>query len=280
VQHLRKTHTEELTVVQKLDYERIDIKRNEGAMYAEKRCRKLRMGKVPFSDKVNAASLKVDARTLQFSKLKGCTISSRLLQRTFQKAKLEYKRDMTVEEGLEAKKQAIKTYIKLKKKGPELRRTFMQQLAQARADAGNTSAEKELQQIQVREQQRLTWRNIKKVTGKINRGGVTFVTELQPNGTYKPLREKVEIENAFKRANEAKYRQSYDTDFLQEPMLSEFGYLGLNDNADKVMDGTYECPPGTNPYVAKLLTQLKMNDDAAAAPEAPTGIDVVTWQHL
>jgi hypothetical protein len=168
----------------------------------------------------------------------------------------------------------------MKKKGPELRKTFMEQLAHARAAEGNTTAEKELIKLQAREQQ-LHWRNIKKVTGKLNGGGVTFVTELQPNGIYKPLREKVEIENAFKKANEAKYRQSYDTDFLNEPLLSEFGYLGLTDNADKVMDGTYTCQPETNPYAAKLLRQLKMNETAKAAPEAPaTSIDISTLKKL
>jgi hypothetical protein len=86
----------------------------------------------------------------------------------------------------------------------------------------------------------------------------------------------VEIEEAFMRTNEIKYRQSYDAPFLQEPLLSSYGYLGLNDNADKVMEGTFECPAGTDQYAAKLLKHLKMNDEARAAPEAPTSIDIVT----
>jgi hypothetical protein len=237
------------------------------------------MGKVPFSDKVQAASTIVDALSLQLSKLQGRKTSSRLIQRTFQKAKLPYTA-LSIDECKSLRKQAIKRYIELKKQGPELRKTFMEQLAEARAVGGNTSAANELKQLQIREQQRLHWRNIKRVTGKLDGGGVTFVTELQPNGIYKPLRNKVEIEEAFMRTNEIKYRQSYDTPFLQEPLLSSFGYLGLNDNANKVMEGTFECPAGTDQYVAKLLKHLKMNNEARAAPEAPTSIDIVTWQKL
>jgi hypothetical protein len=104
---------------------------------AEKRCRKLKMGQVPFSDKLKDASNIVEARTLQLSK---CKVSSRLIKHTFQQEKIEYKRDITLTEGLLARNEAIKH----KKKAPELRKTFSEQLAQARAEEGNTSAEKEL----------------------------------------------------------------------------------------------------------------------------------------
>jgi hypothetical protein len=67
---------------------------------------------------------------------------------------------------------------------------------------------------------------------------------------------------------------------LNEPLLSSFGYLGLTENADRVMQGTFECPPGTDPYAIKLLKHFKRNEAAQAAPEAPTSIDVVSWQKL
>jgi hypothetical protein len=207
------------------------------------------MGKVPYSAKVKEAATILEARTLQLSAKQGCKITSRLLQRTFNKINIIYNRDTSLLECLANRKRAMNTYIELKKKGHEHRLTFMQQLAQARAAEGNTSAEKELIQLQAREQQRKQWLSIKRATGKLQGGGVTFVTELlQPNGTYKPLREKVEIEDAFKRANKIKYRQSYDTPMLNEPLLPSFGYLGLTENADHVMEGTFECPPCTNPY--------------------------------
>jgi hypothetical protein len=63
-------------------------------------------------------------------------------------------------------------------------------------------------------------------------------------------------------------------------MLSEFGYLGLTDRAEKVMDGTYESPPTAGPYVEKLIKQLKRNEAARLAPEAPTSIDIATRQTL
>jgi hypothetical protein len=181
--HLRQHHGSTLEPHLQRLYERIDQKRNEGVLYAERRCRKIRMGKVPFSEKVQAASTIVDALSLQLSKLQGRKTSSRLIQ---QKAKLPYTA-LSIDECKSLRKQAIKRYIELKKQGPELRKTFMEQLAEARAVDGNTSAANELKQLQIREQQRVHWRNIKRVTGQLNGGGGTFVTKLQPNGIYKPL---------------------------------------------------------------------------------------------
>jgi hypothetical protein len=56
--------------------------------------------------------------------------------------------------------------------------------------------------------------------------------------------------------NSAKYQQCDNSCFLQEPLLSEFGYLGDSPNSEAVLEGTYVPSPETNYYGALLLGHM------------------------
>lgn len=58
--------------------------------------------------------------------------------------------------------------------------------------------------------------------------------------------------------NKQWFRQANDTPFMKSPLVEEFGYLGVGENAQSVLAGTYTPPPGTNEYVAMLLEQLQI----------------------
>ena len=45
---------------------------------------------------------------------------------------------------------------------------------------------------------------------------------------------------------------------MKSPLVEDFGYLGIGENAQAVLAGTYIPPPGTNKYAAMLLEQLKI----------------------
>jgi hypothetical protein len=47
---------------------------------------------------------------------------------------------------------------------------------------------------------------------------------------------------------------------MKSPLVEEFGYLGIGENARAVLEGTYSPPSGTNKYAAMLLKQLKIPD--------------------
>ena len=41
--------------------------------------------------------------------------------------------------------------------------------------------------------------------------------------------------------------------FFQEPLLSDFGLLGIGPTVKEVLAGAYQTKPGTRPVAAKLL---------------------------
>ena len=59
---------------------------------------------------------------------------------------------------------------------------------------------------------------------------------------------------------EAKYRLAESSPFLDEPLLSDLGPLALNSNAEKILEGTYICPPGVDTYTEKFIHHLARPD--------------------
>jgi hypothetical protein len=57
--------------------------------------------------------------------------------------------------------------------------------------------------------------------------------------------------------NKAKYTQCYPTPMLQEPMLSEVGYLGFTEPAQEILQGTYHPPEETNYLTQAFIQELK-----------------------
>jgi hypothetical protein len=71
---------------------------------------------------------------------------------------------------------------------------------------------------------------------------------------------KDEVEQACMEENEQRFRQANDTPFMKSPLVEEFGYLGIGENARAVLAGTYVPPQGTNEFAVMLLEQLKIPD--------------------
>ena len=70
---------------------------------------------------------------------------------------------------------------------------------------------------------------------------------------------------------------------MKSPLVEDFGYLGVGENAQAVLAGTYISPPGTNKYAAMLLKQLKIPDHVRTAP-LPAFITteqfIAGWRHM
>jgi hypothetical protein len=64
------------------------------------------------------------------------------------------------------------------------------------------------------------------------------------------------IEGVLNKVNYSKLRQSDDTPFHQEPLLSEFGNKANTPAAEEVLHGTYTPPENTDKYAKILLEAL------------------------
>ena len=99
----------------------------------------------------------------------------------------------------------------LKKEHSALRDEWIEQLAAAKAEAGNTNSITVLKQLRQREKMRRAFRQIKWCLHHGNTTPpITEVTEIINNTTHSH-NDKYTVETAILKANDRKYRQTNDT---------------------------------------------------------------------
>jgi hypothetical protein len=138
-------------------YEELDALCCEATAFAERRCRKLRMGQVAFSPELNLSRLKIKAWLMLLAKVRKRKISSRLIKRTLKKANISSDARGSPEEEIQERLKAeYKLYYQLKGDATQLQMTALEQLAAAIAEKGDTDKEKVIKALHEREQQRKT----------------------------------------------------------------------------------------------------------------------------
>jgi hypothetical protein len=136
-------------------YEELDALRCEATAFAEKRCRKLRIGQVAFSPELNFSRLKIKAWLLLISKYKKRKVNSRLLKRALKKAGLPIAvRGLPEVDQQDRLQEEYKVYYQIKGEAEELRSTALDNLALAIAEKGDIDKEKVIKALRQREQQR------------------------------------------------------------------------------------------------------------------------------
>ena len=101
-------------------------------------------------------------------------------------------------------------------------------------------------------------RRIRRATKKNKTGGLSQVG-VTKNGQAKQYLNKSDIGRVCGEKNHKRFRGAYGRcPFLEEPLLSEFGLLGINTQADAVLQGTYSIPTGVPPWMTVYINSLRM----------------------
>jgi hypothetical protein len=114
-------------------------------------------------------------------------------------------------------------------------------------------------------------------------GGLSQVAT-QENGQMRTYLNKLDIERVCGKENQKRFRGAYGRcPFLEEPLLSEFGTLGINANADAVLNGTYSLP-GSVPrwmtvYMNTLWMPLEVRRRGLISDRAKTSEHQAYWKH-
>ena len=142
-------------------FEKLDRLRVQGILEADRRCRRLKCGNIPWSPEVQQCMnrigyLQACRRKLIFNK----PIHSRTLQKLFKKTTLEF--PITTGEEATLLLRGLYTELNLLKvKAIQLRGNFLHELAERKAAEGNGQAESMLKQLMLREEQRSIARAVK-----------------------------------------------------------------------------------------------------------------------
>ena len=212
--------------------------------HAEKNCRKLKMGAKPYTPDLNKLGLAIHVWRLIQKKQEGCKVSSRYLRRKAHQCRIFNYNIIPTVECRRARALAYKEYRDYASQAKLKRPAFLDGLADALAAKGNISRSSAVRQLKSQEESRYSNRTIRNAIKHFD--GAPYHMELPgPQGSFVST-DKEQIENALMKEYEAKYRLAESSPFLDEPLLSDLGPLALNSNAEKILEGTYICPPGVD----------------------------------
>ena len=94
--------------------------------------------------------------------------------------------------------------------------------------------------------------------GRLGNSRVTKLWYTDDDGSRVECNTQHAMENACFQENETRFSQSETTPPMQEPMVSELGYLADTPEAEQVLQGCYLPPEGTDKYMKDLLEELRM----------------------
>jgi hypothetical protein len=96
--------------------------------------------------------------------------------------------------------------------------------------------------------------------GKLQRNATTQVYVNSQEGR-RLITKNEDIEDACIEENIARFSQSEDTPFMQEPLLSALGYLADTPAAESILQGTYKPPTELDRYTKLFINELRMPDN-------------------
>ncbi len=218
--------------------ELLDRLRVQGILEADRRCRKLRCGNIPWSPELKQCMDSIGYLQICKSKyVHGKQVNSRTLMSSFQKTDLI----SPVTDGTAAillLKQTYNEFNLLKSKASHLRGNFLSELANRKAADGDGKAEIILKQLILREEQRSVAQATKRVLRSF-RSGVTAVEYRDSQGQWLVSTDKQVIEHECIQENISRFTQATHLPIMQHQQTQAFGWFAETDLSNQILQGTY-----------------------------------------
>ena len=231
----------------------------------ERNLRKLRMGGIPWSPKLQVFRNAIELWSMILRKRQGVKVSNTRIRRFMAKTGI-WNAFSADETGAELNlKLAHRQYRAAKKDASVWRDDFLQSLAEAKAKKNGTSVDHEWKQLTRVEGQKTQARNVKRMLKKLGNPSTTklyFTCE----GVRTECTDKLSIEDACIAENTARFSQTESTPPMTDPLLTDLGYLADTEAAQRILDGTYDIPADLDPYAAKLILELRMPESIRNSP--------------
>jgi hypothetical protein len=245
-------------------FEKLETLRTEGIQLADKKCRKLRMGHVPWSPAIQLCMDRI--KYLNACRLKyenGRNINSRTLDKLFRKTNWQQK-VINKETTLNKLKETFNTYNLLKLQAHELRHSFLEDLAEALSDNGKGKKASIVKQLTLHESQRQLSRKIKFTLGR-QRHGVSAIEFQNQQGHWEISTDKQTIENECMNENIRRFTQALDTPSLQPTQIDLIGWNADTITATSILEGTDNLPPELDESLQRLAPFLAYPPNMSSA---------------
>ena len=231
--------------------------------YADKVCRKLRVGAHGFSAEWKQIIQQLDFWKFRIAQLQGRKTSVRSMLRLAKQLQSPHFLQLPLEEAFHHQQDAQTRKRIYKKVSRHKRDAFVETLAQLHAAQHEIPVATALRINRHRERQINDARRIKYVDRSGRRTGLTVVRGPDPSNpaTVKEFTTKEGVEGACLRENKARFTQSADNPWLQPPLIDHAGHIGLTPFMEHILQhGSF--PPGfdsshVEPCAHRLLPHFK-----------------------
>jgi len=244
-----------LSPAQQTEAIEIDAIKTKVMLWAHRKCRKVYLGKVSFSEAVDLPKRLLIFWQTAVRRCKGLRVSVNLWKCRKKKAKIDLNlKEMSLDD-LEAQLLLARSaYRKSKKDHVALCEAFW-----------DTFNPKVRDRLKRHEQAQNLGRMAQAINGKLDSLQVKVV---EHEGSLCDTKER--IKEVLLLVNKAKVHSSEDTDFLMSPLVEEFGYQGNEQTENAVLQGTYVPPPSASRYSKLFLKHC------VAPPGLPISDDQVS----
>jgi hypothetical protein len=240
--------------------------------------RKLTMGGVPWSPKLQPYRDTIELWKMIRRKRKGLKISLKRIRRFMKKTRILDALTNDLEQAEILLTQACKSYKAATKSAGVWRNDFLDSLAKAKAEHKGTDTAKELKSLGQIEKQRRQARSIKRMRGKLGTGQVTKVYQTDEDGIKTVCETQATMIKAFFKENDSRFSQTELTPPMQAPLVDDLGYLAETDMAEQVLEGTYEPAPEVDQYAKELLHELRRPE--CVRKQGPISITATAAEHV
>jgi hypothetical protein len=252
--------------VQIQEYEAIDFLKTKCMKIADRKCRKVRAGKVSFSEATIVPLRHIAWWNVAIRRREGKVVHPAVWKRKKKEAGFETLKvaEMSIDAMRTQRRAAIRTFREAKKKHETHRIDHINKMPKKIRD----------HLIRVEHQRRLA-RAAKSVMGKMADKSITKVEYEGREYTSQP-----EIERILLTVNEAKTRASDQTPFMQGELLQDFGYRHNTSAHEQTLQGTYNIPATCHPATAALITGLARPPAPKKACEFSPRTHITTEDHI
>ena len=249
-------------------YEELRVLRKEGIQLADRKCRKLNMGEVPWSMTLQRARDEIELWLNVVVRKRGSKVNTKYISRLERKVGIFHTLQHSLQDASDRLQEGYTRYYELKAIASELRESWLMELAAIKAKELGGNQHQYYNQLILNERERIASRRMKRIFGKVNGGGLTSVTVTDDNGIVHEYTEKDDIEQACHNENRAKFSQTRNTPAMTGTLAADLGFDGTSEACKEILCGTYTPPPGTDAHTVTYLQHLKKPPNITDPPIA------------
>ena len=239
--------------------DKVDNEAKEYMLHAEKKCRKMRCGKIPFSPEASLWIKRTQCyrSLLRFHSGKGKRGNRGNLKRAARRCHIAFPFQLSTSEIAARLKECREKCNYFKVHGQRYRTQHLHRRLEAARDKCDSAAEQRILQILSRERNRSFWSRLNWALGKKRSSSVGAVQVPNDQGGVSEFNTQGEVQDAiWREVHQTRYHMAEEAPICQGKLRGEFGYNADTLAARQVLAGQYVFSDDFHASTRRLLESI------------------------